>query len=802
MWLTAVSTVRAQSLAVSAADLQITPRFSLDLNTPRSGDEGNSFSQINAFFPLFQSSGRHLTFVSTTGRSDTQGNLGGNVALGHRLAVGNDMVLGGYLAYDVRDTGQNTFNQIGIGAELKGPQWETYVNGYVPVGTTSASVGEASSSGQVVNTRFEGNRLLLITGGTQPFESALGSVEIGAGTQLGSFGQYGALWGYGRAYYVADSIGGSVQLDHRVSNRFRLGLGAQSDGIFGTQVFASVGTSLGGGQRRGSVNRSNVSEKSDESADVQLRESVWPQLAASSIQRNSNILVRSETRGAAEETRVAINPETGEDYRFRHVTPDADSANQGDGSVADPFTTLGASAGDVSNTGLRDVESGDLLYVQAGDSRTNAIAPFTIPSGVQVYASAASPTLPTQLGSVALPNSGDAARPLVSGGGNTGITLTGGNNRVSGFEIVESSDGIYLDNAVGAVTVDNNLIRNASNRALFIEQSAGEATLTIASNQIDTAANDGIRVNLTDTANLTLALTDNQISSITSGDGDGIDIEANGTSTAAINITSNQIDGAGNSGIELETCGDSTAIACNANFTATVARNTVSNSGGDGILFFHNSDQVAQLTVEDNDVQQSGVNQTGVTRNTDNPLPAPGNGGFGIMAATFADGDLDIAIARNTITDTEDEKIAILNNLSPNSASALTASAPTVNANISRNTLSGAGEGLIVSSDVAIISGSVPAPLPLNTPSLCLQLQGNTSTNGYYLSNGLLVVPNPPFPSTFLARAGTFERASVSDNTGLFTTTGTLTFSSTPLNDLGLTTITSPGTTTDSCTLP
>ena len=179
MWLTAVSTVRAQSLAVSAADLQITPRFSLDLNTPRSGDEGNSFSQINAFFPLFQSSGRHLTFVSTTGRLDTQGNLGGNVALGHRLAVGNDMVLGGYLAYDVRDTEQNTFNQIGIGAELKGPQWETYVNGYVPVGTTSASVGEASSSGPTFLARagtFErasvsDNTGLFTTTGTLTFSS-------------------------------------------------------------------------------------------------------------------------------------------------------------------------------------------------------------------------------------------------------------------------------------------------------------------------------------------------------------------------------------------------------------------------------------------------------------------------------------------------------------------------------------------------------------------------------------------------------------------------------------------------------
>ncbi|MEL7225407.1 MAG: hypothetical protein AAGL17_11210, partial [Cyanobacteria bacterium J06576_12] len=60
--------------------------------------------------------------------------------------------------------------------------------------------------------------------------------------------------------------------------------------------------------------------------------------------------------------------EPGERYRFRHVTPDAADANQGDGSVSAPFTTLGASTADTDNTGLRSVASGDLVYVQVGDS--------------------------------------------------------------------------------------------------------------------------------------------------------------------------------------------------------------------------------------------------------------------------------------------------------------------------------------------------------------------------------------------------------------------------------------------------
>ena len=791
----------AQPTATSTA-ASISPQFSLSLSTPRNGDTENSFGQVSAFFPLFQSPGRHLTFLSTTGQADTEGNLSGSLSVGHRFALSDRTLLGTHLAYDIRDTGQNTFSQLGLGAELKGPQWETFINGYLPIGDTSAAVGDSASSSQIVDSRFENNQLLLVTGSMQTVESALGSVEIGAGTQLGNFGKYGNLWGYGRAYTVADVVGGSAQLDHRWGNRLRLGLGVQSDGVFGTQVFASVGTRLGRRQKNRTESPTDNSP-GDSSPEVSIQTgllSVWSQLAASEIQRNSGVLVRSEMRGDERTTQVAINPETDEAYQILHVTPDTATANQGDGTAENPFTTLGTGTADTDNTGLRNVVDGDLLYVQVGDSRTNAIAPFTVPANVQIHTSAAAPTLSTQLGNVTLP--GDTERPLISAGGNNGITFAAGNNTVSGFEIVESDNGIYLNEPTGTVEINNNLIRNPSARAIFVEQSTGDADLTIANNQIETATTDGVRVNLTDTANLAIALTENQIDTISNADGDGIDIEVNGTSTAAISINNNQITGAGNSGIELETCGDSSAIACNANFSATVSNNTVSNSGGDGILFFHNSNQSAQLTVSDNTVQQSGIAQTGVTRNADNPLPAPGNGGYGIMAATFADGDLEIAIARNTITDTQDEKIAILNNLSTSDASALTTAAPSVVATIENNILSGSGEGIIAASDVSVVSGSVSDPAPLNETALCLQLQGNTSENGYYLSNGLVATPAAPAPAVTLARAGTFERANISDNTGTLTTSGTLTFSALPLSALGPSTITSDGSTSGTCTIP
>ena len=511
------------------------------------------------------------------------------------------------------------------------------------------------------------------------------------------------------------------------------------------------------------------------------------------MERNSSIAVRSEVRGVERESQVAVDPETGQTYAFLHVTPDSTAANEGDGTVERPFTTLGTGSADTDNTGLRTATAGEVVYVRAGDSRENAIAPFTIPAGVQVYSDAIAMTLPTQLGTVPLPNSGTGSRPLIDANGSNGITLVGDNNRVGGFEINGSTNGIVLTNPVGNVVVENNLIRNAANRALSLEQSTGAANVTIAGNTISNANNDGIRVELADVADLTLTLNNNQIDGVIAPTGDGIDIEANGSSRAALTITNNQVENAGNSGIELETCGDTAASACNASFTAEVSDNTVSNSGGDGILFFHNSDRAAQLSITNNQVRQSGTQQTGITRNTDNPLPANGNGGFGIAVATFADGDLSLMIENNAVTDSRDEKIAVINNLQTNTASGLTAAAPVVEALIQGNTLSDGGVGAIAGTDVLVISGSEPGTP--NTPALCLQLQDNATANGYFLANGLAaaLAASPPI---LLSGPGTFEQAA-GNSTDRLVTTGTLN-----LPPFGPVTASSAGSTTGNCALP
>ncbi|NJM96550.1 MAG: hypothetical protein HC800_04520 [Phormidesmis sp. RL_2_1] len=139
--------------AGSAADLRLTPSFSADFNSPRNGDNGRSFTRINGFIPLIQTAGKRVTFISSSARVDSGGHWGGTFALGQRWRLDN-MLLGSYASYDVRDTGNSTFNQLGLGMELLGDTWDVHFNSYIPIGNTSSQIGDATATHQVLNSFF------------------------------------------------------------------------------------------------------------------------------------------------------------------------------------------------------------------------------------------------------------------------------------------------------------------------------------------------------------------------------------------------------------------------------------------------------------------------------------------------------------------------------------------------------------------------------------------------------------------------------------------------------------------------
>lgn len=542
----------SEDVSTPSADT-ISPRLGVDFNTPRNGDDERSFGRVTGFIPLWQTSGSSLTFIDTAVRLNSTGDLGGTVTLGQRF-LKNGLVLGGHLSYDVRDTGRNTFNQLGLGVEAFGDKWDVHLNGYLPIGDTQQSAG-SSSSGGVSGTQFQGNQLVFVTaGGSEFLESAWGGVDLDAGMQLADWADWGQLWGYGGVYYHGDAIGGRLRVDHRVQDWMRVGLGVQSDDNFGTRGFFSLGFSWGGG----------AGDSSDSgSVDESVGESVLWARAAESVTRNSSIVVKASEVVTVGGIEVAINPATGAAYSFQHVIPDA-TATAGDGSIENPY----------ANLTLINAQVGDVIYVATGDSRTNPLAPFTVPAGVTILSTALAESITTQFGDIALPGAGTGVLPLVDAmGSDVGITLTGGNNRLSGFEIAGAIDANILVDSSNNALIDNNFSRDALDDGIEVTNSSN---VTLINNIFSNSGDDAI--DLENSANAVIS--DNTISGSTV---DGIDI----LNSVGLIINNNTISDSGGIGIALEESSD-----------AMIQNNTITNSVEAGIGLFAS----ANATVDDNSI--------------------------------------------------------------------------------------------------------------------------------------------------------------------------------------------------------
>ncbi|ESA38585.1 parallel beta-helix repeat (two copies) [Leptolyngbya sp. Heron Island J] len=751
----------------------ISPRLGVDFNSPRHGDDERSFGRVTGFIPLWQTPGNNLTFLDTAVRLNSTGELGGTVTVGQRYLY-KSMVVGGHLSYDVRDTGNNTFNQLGLGIEVFGDLWDFHLNGYLPIGDTQASAGRTGGTGQVTDTRFQGNQLVFLTeGGSEFLESAWGGVDLDAGMQLVDWEDWGQLWGYGGVYYHGDAIGGRLRVDHRVQDWLRLGLGVQSDDNFGTRGFFSVGFSWGGGRQT----------RSDTDA-------LWFR-AAESVTRNSAIVVKESEVVTAGSTEIALNPATGLAYSFQHVTPDATST-AGDGTIENP----------AANLNLINVQAGDIIYVREGDSRTNPLAPFTVPGEVTVIAAAIAENISTQLGDIPLPGAGVDDLPLVDATGfDNGITLTGSNIRLAGFEVFGANvNGIFATNAPNAI-IENNISRNNTLVAIGVEGASDGAI--VRNNQLD-ANSVGIGIatsvdvlvqqnQITNSLGLGIGfieadngIIDTNIISDGAGaaigvlSGSGIAISNNqiintntdigtlnsplgplgspaavvvGALEGDVTITGNIVTGSTGS---LILNGQGILVGSNAGTMAlTLEGNTISNNQGDGFNLLLAGDGTATVDIVDNIIENNGSN-------------APTLRGDGIKIAIEEDAQItQLAIAENQLIGNFDDGLDIslgqFQNIPlpipipiPGIGTAIGSSnAQLSNAESSNNVITDNqnGQGIILrslgdNSSLLIVvdnneltnnvgGGLEASSLDTNadgSTNLCLALTNNNSDNGYQLN--------------------------------------------------------------------
>lgn len=709
----------------------------------------SSFGGIEGFVPFGQNPGQNLSFLE--GRlliSTDDAQLGGNLVVAHRLYnAKSDRTFGGYVAYDIRDTGRNVFNQLGAGIETLGKNWDARINAYIPIGENRQQVAETTVDNvSLSNPIFQGN-FLSITRQQQrqisrQYEVAMGGFDAEAGVKILSLGETGELRGFAGFYYLdppnqGSFVGGRARLEARPNDNLKVGLSLQTDSNFGTTAVLSIGANFPGTRPRG----------------IRKEDSVLARLGESII-RQPNIVVdeqsESETIILPETTILISNPNTGQPWTFRHVNL---GIGTGNGTVENPTQSV--------SQALTLAQPNDIVYVQPGTN--SGIPAFTIPDGVQVLSTSPVQQINTvEVGIIQLANSGNGLLPRV-----TGTVTLGNNTTLSGFEInsIEGSgilgtninnttirdnvisnssfsnsttagQGIFLTNVTGKINIANNSLQGNSETAIGINNNAGQTELTIDTNTL--ADNiGGIQLQLLGTAQATTQITNNSIAN--SGN---IDILLGETAQTNLTISNNIINNPTSQGINFQAFD-------NAQVTVVVSNNTISNiSGdgnvtGDGMNFGLNQNSRTQLTITGNTIDTASddgidlnlfddaVSEVTISNNriSNTNSEGVGLGNIGIEVDAEGNSQLRLLIQSNTITTSGDQGISIFAGSGGGNPQILTS----VRLNtLTDNNISG------------LATGGFDAQT-FDTSRVCLQLQNNTSDRFDLINNS----------GTFQVEAGT-----------------------------------------------
>jgi hypothetical protein len=699
----------------SAADLTIRPRFGVGYST--SGASYDAFTSFEGFVPLLQTPGSTLTFLEGRLLLDNNANLGGNLLLGHRVYnPTSNRVLGAYLAYDNRNTGSSTFNQVSAGFESLGEILDFRGNVYVPIGDTRRLVEETGfDTGLLVSDAgFSGN-FLTITGSREGqinrrFEAAMTGVDVEGGARLVRIGTTGDIRGYVGGYFYdapgSDEIlGWKARLEVRPTDYFRFGLSVQDDDTFGTNFIFNVAANFPGTRPRGSTQSQEVLARLGESVARQNNIIVDEQVEFESFNENFTTLV--------------TNPATGQPWQFRHVNP---NGGAGDGTFENPAGTIATAVG--------VAQAGDIVYVQAGTSPGG----FTIPDGVQLWSTGPEQQINTvELGTVQLAGSGSGVRTtitdtvtlgnntLLSGFAVTGVTGAGivatniSNAEIRDSTITSSSEaGIFLGTTTGTVTVTNSSItgegvaaiagtninnvaianttitsRNSTTNGISLDTLTGTLTFTNSPIIITTPTVNGISV-----VNATGSISTDSAITITNPAAIGISVANTTGSISFAGNNESEITNAGSfgvslsnspgaialSGFQISDSGDSGISGENLS-NLTLSGNAITNARNEGIALSNTAGTVA---IDNNTITDTiGVNAallpsgqgislqnvTGTVAITNNtvsgttgfipggllPLPPSGQG----ISLLNTAGDVELTISGNRAENNFEDAIAI-----------------------------------------------------------------------------------------------------------------------------------------------
>jgi len=622
--------------------------------TPKVGDD-RQLGRFNLMYPLSQS-WDSMFFADIRLTFDDNDATEGNVGVGFRRMVpGDDWIWGIYGFYDrLKSAHGNRFNQAAFGAELLKTNVELRGNVYLP-DNKSHVIGYSAVS----SVNLSGTTVIERTLSLEARERSLAGFDIEAGYGF-DVGEKDQLWVHGGYFHFDDDdtpevAGPRVRVQYEWNDAFGLddstfafGVEVQHDDVRDTQTFATLNWSIPIGGRR----------------PPRLDSSRWRQLESRMtrpIVRDVDVVTFGDDitkpPGSTEGPELISNhdvplvdPLSDQEVDVYFVTATGGAA--GTGTQDDPMTIVQAE----STAGASDVifllnDDGD-IDVSGASGGTLTLKPYQQLHGVGDGASK----------DVLLPNnhtltvSTAAGRPTLArpAGSNVvrmiwantidGLTVSGGSSGIYGVNTSNptirdvaigntASNGIYLTNPSGTVSITDCVIQGNTLDAIDLRSTAG-GTVSVALSDNDISSNGGYGVYL-----------QNANAGVLTGAFEGNAIAANGYagiyfsnstgSTATVDVGDNQITGNGDQGLYVYNTGGSVA-------TIDVGDNQITGNGDQGLYVYNTSSSVATIGVVDNSITS--------------------NGNEGVCLYNYTGSTLTAAVRDNLISDNADDNLYAYSN--------------------------------------------------------------------------------------------------------------------------------------------
>lgn len=761
----------------------------------------NGYTSLEAFIAPVPNPVTLMPFLDIRGHGFDNGDVAANIGVGLRK-ISKCRVFGFHAYYDYRNTENKNYSQMAFGVESLGKRWDFRVNAYLPTEREISPVGEFQLSG------FSGNNMML----SQSYQFAMKGANANFGLHFGR-NKVCDFYACAGTYFYAGKIGphiwgGKASLMVRFNKYVTLEISNSYDKMFLNRFQVGIGFAIPFGT---CSDESLVDDyRSCDSDDLLLSRMTQP------IQRQEIIVI-----GQTPVDTVAINPATGIPFTFIFV----DNMSNSLGTYESPYHSLrqaqnNSQPGDIiyvypGDGTTKGMDAGITLqenqnFWGSGINHTlqTTQGAFTIP--------AQSTTAPT-ITNIDIDTLGDAI--TVSSVNNvSGFTIINAyNNAILGSNVENltvdhctfQGTGLYCINSTSPgqahISVTNNTMTDNTNGSIF--DFSGPSNLVISDNTISlTTSISSFPIAIAaDTSSLNATITNNNISNNEIG---AVQLVLNDTSLATLTIRGNTITNnnagsaaqlgsaivinplsstTGNCHISLTdnilSDNQESALYCHTSggfndFQATITNNTCTNNGHG--LSFANNCTTLMLTATDNIISNNsdnGIAVTGATVTTanitisDNQITENTGSGCGI---TFAHSgtELNAIITGNNISDNTGSGILLfsstgIENVNLNIENNMVNN----NQNIGSNATGGidieqytnlsmflTNNNLSSNNTSGLYVGST-----LSTPFVDLQMKGNSSDNGYTLSN--------PGDGEFNLAPCNVEIV----NSGIITTSGTIT---------------------------